>query len=462
MNDLTHIPDDLVFEDRASKTLAAALAACNRSLTGTALRDMQSAFRFLETRMAIDLDCVLARPRSVRAVFKDRTATELGVSEKRLANVRALVGQAVAMPGMRPRPITRVIDLAPEWLALLQSIDTREHRWGLSRFAAYCSIKGLSPNDVTSNTLLGFERALDREDVSKDPRNIRKHTIALWNMCGKRVPGWPAVRLASPTAPEVFAMPLGTFPEPFQRDVADWEALMSSADPFDPKAPTRPLRHDTQKGYRVVFRRLATALVRSGEVRIEEVTGLSALLASEANFKAALRPFVKSDVPSGNGYAHKMATMLLTVGRRHLGMTDEALAPFRAIAARLKPTQPGGMGKRNRTRLAQFDDAAAVQALLHYPANELDRAWRIANPVRRAKVVERAFAVSLMLATALRAKTFRELRLDRNIRRAGQRVFIDLAEDQTKTHTRHSVELAEDTVALLDLYLAQHRPLLSG
>jgi hypothetical protein len=77
-------------------------------------------------------------------------------------------------------------------------IAVREHRWALNRFAAYCTIKGLAASEVSSDTLIGFQRALEADCLSKDPVNIRKHTIAVWNMCHKRIPGWPDIRLSSP------------------------------------------------------------------------------------------------------------------------------------------------------------------------------------------------------------------------------------------------------------------------
>ncbi len=75
---------------------------------------------------------------------------------------------------------------------------------------------------------------------------------------------------------------------------------------------------------------------------------------------------------------------------------------------------------------------------------------------------ERALAISLLISIGIRVKNLRHLRLDRNIRRAGQRVFVSFSETETKTHAKLKLELTSETVSLLDEFLAEHRRLLPG
>lgn len=178
---------------------------------------------------------------------------------------------------------------------------------------------------------------------------------------------------------------------------------MSNPDPLDPKAPIRALRPDTLDGYRFTFRRLATALVRTGEVQPEDITGFD-IFFTEERFKAALRPFLKGERVETDGYAYKMATQMLAVGRHYLRLDADRLAPFQEIAMRLKPKAGQRMGQRNRTRLEQFDDAEVVRRLLRFPEEELKRAVTAKSRVRQAKGVERALAISLAIFTGLRVK----------------------------------------------------------
>jgi len=106
-----------------------------------------------------------------------------------------------------------------------------------SRLACYCTVKGIEPAAVDSTTLLGLHAALVAESLSKDPRNLLKHTIAVWNICRRRVPGWPGSPLSSPFKTEPFMIPLEAFPAGFQQDVAAFETRMTNWDLLDDPEP---------------------------------------------------------------------------------------------------------------------------------------------------------------------------------------------------------------------------------
>ena len=460
------VPDEQVFDTGARRTLADVLADCEAALTDAALRDTRSAFRFLDKQAGVELGVTLARPQEVRKIFAGLSHVRLEISAKRLANIRSLVGSAVKRFGMRRTWITREVALDPAWAELLARIPDREHRWALGRLACYCTVKGIRPTEVTPETLRGLHAALEAEALSKNPRNLLKHTIAVWNMCGRRVPGWPGSPLSSPFKQEPFMLPLEAFPESFREAVAAFEARMTTPDPVGPGAPTRSLRPDTLQSYRYTFRRAASALVRGGHVELAAVTGFGVFFEGE-NFRATLRPFLPKSEDQDYGYVHKMAVQLINVAHHHLRLDAERVEELKLIAGGLKRqgkrrNTSGRMGRRNRTRLAQFDDEAVVQRLLRFPEEEYARALRLRNPLRRAKGLERALAISILASRGLRAKNLRGLRLDRNIRRAGKRVFLKLFEDETKTHAELELELDPETIALMDAFLAEPRGLLPG
>jgi len=198
MNEMikTPVPDEEVFAAFKPKSLGEIRRDCENELEGTALRDTRSAFRFLEQKLEVNLDEVAGTASEVRALL-DRVSPALGgVSVKRLENIKSLIRKAVERFGSKRVWITKEVTLSPEWAALMSLITERKHRWALNRFAAYCTFKGLIPTEVHSDTLIGFQRALEGDCLSKDPANIRKCTIARWNMCQKSVIGWPDIQLS--------------------------------------------------------------------------------------------------------------------------------------------------------------------------------------------------------------------------------------------------------------------------
>jgi hypothetical protein len=184
--------------------------------------------------------------------------------------------------------------------------------------------------------------------------------------------------------------------------------------PLDSTAPVRAFRPATLESYRYTFRRAASALVRGGFVDLDAVTSVQVLFEGN-NFREALRPFLPEGEGQDTGYAHKMATQLIAVARHHLRLDEEHLNQLEGIARRLKP-KAGGMGKRNRVRLAQFDDEEVIRRLLRFPEEERARALMQRNPRRRARGIERALAISILIFTGIRVKNLRHLRIDRNVR----------------------------------------------
>ncbi|MCZ6679111.1 MAG: site-specific integrase, partial [Candidatus Poribacteria bacterium] len=180
------------------------------------------------------------------------------------------------------------------------------------------------------------------------------------------------------------------------------------------------------------------------------------------HLKAALRPYLPEGVDRTFEYPHKMAVHISFVARQYLRMNEEMVAPIRLITSRLGENLPLGMGKRDKSRLAPFDDPAIVRRLLSYPMAELDRALRKSNPKRRAKGVERALLASLLINTGLRVQSLRQLQYARHFRVTPREVFLELQSEDTKTHGALGLSLPKETVELLELFINEHRQLLPG
>jgi integrase len=442
-------------------TLADIVKRANAELKSTARRDTASAFRCLATKLDVDLAAIPATAEAVRALVGDLTPGELGVSSKRLANLRSLIVRAVERFGMRRQVVTRAVPLSKAWSDLLARAEPSYYRHGLNRLGVYCSATGIAPAEVSPQTLLGFHSALVAECFVKHPRKIIKLTIALWNHCMRTIESWPPARLASPFKKEPDTLPLETFPESFRADVEHWITRMTRVDPLDLEAPVRPLRPATIKSYVMLFRRFASALVRRDILPLEMITGLDVFFEGD-RFKDGLRHFLPEPPGKTTSYVHYMATKLLHVARHYVRVPDGELTRLQALAARLDPKLPRGMSRRNRDRLEQFDEPDVIRRLLAFPGEERARALACRSPIRRAKAMERALAVSLLIHTGLRIKNLRNLRLDRNIRRTASGVCIELRAQEMKNEVELTLDLPSETIELLNCFVAEHRPLLPG
>ena len=90
---------------------------------------------------------------------------------------------------MKRTRLTSRVPLAPAWEELLSRVENATYRQGVKRLAHYCSAMGIPPDEVRSGHLLGLHEALEAECMTKHPRKVIKHTIAMWNHFGRTVPG---------------------------------------------------------------------------------------------------------------------------------------------------------------------------------------------------------------------------------------------------------------------------------
>lgn len=435
------------------------------TMTGTTRRDTLSALNALAKAAKVDLGSILATPPAVRTLLTARSAAQLNLSEKRYANICSLVRAAVRMFGGRPVSAPRVLDA--EWAELLDRIPRREYRWSLSRLASFASNQGVRPAEVTRETLLAFYQHLEADEIIKKPRGLLKHTIALWNASRKITAGWPALDLASPFDSTAYTLRLDAFPASFQADVAEWRRAVERPDPFDDVAPSRPLKAVSAERNERCMRRLASLLIAAGAINLEDVTELSVLVTPD-RVKASLRLLRdrrNGSLPADGSMPadiHRHAVVARAVARFHVRDTGANLRALDKLCERAAPPKTYGIRPRNRERLRQFDDPNKVMTFARLPELQRRRALKLDNPYRRAKGIERAVILAVLLDTALRIKNLSGLHLDRDMHWVGKRCLISIDGSQVKNGLPIEGELTPDTCKLLREYLDRYWPVLNA
>lgn len=435
------------------------LVLADPALSPTQRRDLVSALKRVEHLFQVKLDALDATAEQMRRLFANATGIKLKVSDKTLANVRSLVARAIERYSRPLPPVTKRVPLDAEWKALLRQIPTDFQRHGLSRLATYCSAMAIAPGRVTRETLAGLHAALEAEELVKSPRGIIKSTIANWNRSRRSILGWPQSELSTPFSTEAFTLPLAAFPQAFQNDVARWQERVLRPDPLDEEAPARPLRLTTVEHRILEFRQFASALVRSGRLPSEEITSLAVLVDPE-NFKEALRVFLGRTGRTQR--VHNLARSMRLVGKHHCHLSGAVLETLDRVCRRLDPGDRRRLTAKNRERLGQFDDRRNVIRLLQLPSHEAERAKRQTNPLRAAKRMEAAVALSLLLHCGLRGRTLRTLELGEFRWLAGSKCQLHIPGTKTKNGRPLEFELDGEAAGIVKTFLAKYRSRLSG
>jgi integrase len=131
-----------------------------------------------------------------------------------------------------------------------------------------------------------------------------------------------------------------------------------------------------------------------------------------------------------------------------------------ALCRHLEKPKDRTLAQSNREKLRQFDNSDNVDKLLSYPALEYARGAKAATSLRKAKYVERALSVDLLIHTCLRLFNLRTLRLaDFRWQRGG--CHLEIPKERVKNRQQLNFLIPRSTALLLCEYVDIYRPLLA-
>jgi integrase len=421
---------------------------------------MCSALRTVGRAIGRRLDEIPANPRWLRERFATLSPAMAGVSIGRWQNVQSLLRSALKHAGLTAVPGRSTEPLSAEWQELFRHSNDRRVREGISRFARYCSSRGITPSDVDEAVSSSFLAGIEDKAIIREPRKVHRTLCVCWNRMAQISP-WPLAPLAVPQYRQTYSLPWQDFPPALHAKAVKYFARLSGADLLDGN-DLRPLRPASIKTYDRLLRAFLSALVQRGH----DPAGLRCLsdVIAVGVVKDGLRFFIDRAGGVETRQVYQIARMLTALARHEVGVDANHLEQLRAICRRLD-TGKGGLTQKNRDRLRQFDDPGNIGSLILLPQRVFAELGRCKEPsVAEALRAQSALGVELLLMASLRIGNLAALDLDRNIIRNGRRgrevVHLAIPAEDVKNSVAIEAELTPETVGLLDLYLERYRPLL--
>jgi hypothetical protein len=294
-------------------------------------------------------------------VIAQITATGAGLSQARWRNVRSLFNAALASAGASTIGRRSNAALLPAWRDLMARMPDRYDRAKLSKLARFCSLRGLTPEQVNDAVLTAFGEMLVHSAVER-PKQVHRDACLTWNGMVDRIYGWPALQLTVPNHARTYAMPLEAFPPSFATDLQAYLDRQAGKDLFG-NIPA-PASGVTLRCHRTWLLELASALVLSGR-DIASIRSLADLVAVDAA-KRARRFFWQRNGQRKSGQLHNFARLILTIAKHWAKVPADQLEALREVRREVDPGK-GDMTERNRLRLRAFDDSVNVRRLVNLP-----------------------------------------------------------------------------------------------
>jgi len=426
---------------------------------------IRSAFKAMSRAIGLPLDQIPADVVRLRALLATASPARAGVKPMSWKSMKCLAFRALREAGIELASGRDISEMSPAWRELLDSGEMRVGI-GLGRFAKFLTRMGVEPDTISADAFAAWRGELLDTSLRANPETSYRQMVRLWKASEHKVPGWPRVAIESPEDPRRFSLPWEAFPKSLRTEVDTFLLSRLHPDPLSPD-PAPRVRPATSKAREKNLRAFASALVLSGEVAIDEVTGL-AILTQPVNIRMALgylraERFRKEMRPQLLNHAELMKT-IAKHWEKDLPKAEQIGLLIKSLKGALGQTS--GMTDKNRERLAPFNDPNNVKRLLELPQRTLKRASDAPRTHLAAVRVMYALQVAILLAVPLRAKNLTGLKLGENLIVSGKgktrQVRLFLSREETKTHSDFMAVLPARVVTLLDAWQEDWRPLISN
>jgi len=390
---------------------------------------------------------------------------QLGVSDRRIQNVRSLLLSAFRIAGISTKLAPYTAKMSPAWQQLWDLMEgDRYGRTELSRLFRYCSANGIVPSDLSDVISSDFLTALEAESLIKKPKVRHQSVCRVWNQqAGNHAgSGWPQIELTIPKYDNrLYGVDESLVSDAIKDDLAGYLAHLAGADLFG--SMSKPFRPKSVEIFRGHFWRYLSALHHSG-VGIADVNALDELVVP-AMFERALRWLYERNGKKTSKHIGEIAWAVRCYAVKYRNCDDETLAFYKRAIERLRVNTPG-LSDKNRTAMAQFNDPKAVTRYVALPSTLWSKAVAIGmtvegrNKRKEAQLmVQAAVAIEIAMFAPIRIQNLSTIRLDQHISWNANRLRLSFPAHEVKNDQALDFLLPVEASERIKRYINEWRSL---
>ncbi|MBX6745216.1 MAG: site-specific integrase [Acetobacteraceae bacterium] len=399
---------------------------------------------------------------ALRKRLEKVTAAKLGFqSEGSFASFRSNLNRALRLAGVQVMPGKSHAPLTYQWGILRERAEVAGLWPALSRFAHWCSERGVAPEDVGTDHLRAFGELMRTTCLRSRADKAVPQVAKAWRKAQAEVSGWPQQVLPVPEPRRADSSPpWSAYPPSLEADARNFVSGGTQAGDWleGDGAPQR--RAATQVNYLGALRRAAGELVAAG-IPPEQLCSLADLVQPD-RVRMVLQRTAERTGRRRGGHVSLLATVLLLAGRDHVRLPPEAVRRLERMQSATLPERT--MGDRTLERLMPFEDGAKLDALIGLPRRLAAMAKRHGKvDIQSARLVRCALFLQLLLDTGARQGNIVALDLNAHLL-LGPRDHgtIIIPGELVKNGEEVRAPLRPETVRLLRLYLETYRPVHAG
>ena len=392
--------------------------------------DMVSAINRLEKWFGQPLSMIPASAKFLRQKFKAFHHDQVGVTRRRVQNVRSLVLRAMRTVGLTTKLAPYQSPMTKEWKALFDALPDRYAKTSLSRIMRYCSKQGILPDEVNDAVAADFLSALETESLVKHWKRDHQTVCRVWNRMADTMEGWPQSRLAVPRYDlgRIYAIDDDLIHPALHSEIAGYLKFLEGKELFGGLAkPFRPISIDAARGN---IRRYLSAL-HLGGFDVMSLHSLQTMVAFDV-FKLAMEWFWQRNGQKTSKHIGEVAWTVRCIAVKHLECDDATKELYRNAIGNLR-VQHTGLSTKNTFALKQFDDPKVVHRLLNYPDDLFGTAEK-ASGQKSCLLAQAAVATLVLIFAPMRIKNLGSLRIDEDLNWIDGRLHLHIPAEQVKNN----------------------------
>ena len=390
---------------------------------------------------------------------------QLGVSERRIQNVRSLLLSAFRIAGISTKLAPYMAKMSSSWQQLWDLMEgDRYARTELSRLFRYCSANGIVPSEMSDAISSDFLTALEAESLIKKPKVRHQSVCRVWNrLAGDHAAsGWPQIELNIPKYDDrLYGVDGSLVSDAIKDDLADYLSHLAGTDLFG--SMSKPFRPKSVEIFRGHLWRYLSALHHSG-VGLTDVNSLDELVVP-AMFERALRWLYERNGKKTSKHIGEIAWAVRCYAVKYRTCDDETLAFYKRAIERLRVNTPG-LSDKNRTAMAQFNDPKAVTRYVALPSTLWSKAVAIGmtvegrNKRKEAQLmVQAAVAIEIAMFAPIRIQNLSTIRLDQHISWNANRLRLSFPAHEVKNDQALDFLLPVEASERIKRYINEWRSL---
>jgi integrase len=407
------------------------------------------------------LSQIPASIQAIAAAVKALHAGRLGVNPKTFANHRANARTALLWFNKQTPYRGRKAPMASNYRVLLARIADRYAKEMLSPFFRFVSAKGIQPDAITDRLTQAFQDYRRETSFAKIKPFHHRALVRHWNNCAAQIDGWPQIKLTEPPYAKRSSGPAWEdFPQGLRKDIdAECERLGKRHTTNSGKI-VRPCKKSTIDMRRREIIAAVRVAVGAG-TNLEELDSLPHLLHPD-RVDAIIDKYWQENGERPSLYTIDLGYKFLALARS-VALSNEQIARLDEIRVLLEQYRSTGLTEKNRKFIRQVAHSDVWRDVVRLPTKLMADAKQRSQtkPVKAAVTAQLAIAILILIWAPIRMQNLASIRIGINLirpRGLGTPYMLVFPDYDVKNNVPLEFEFDEQTTALIDEYITEHRP----